>query len=458
MSPMIFWSFLLLLVWIAVSLAASSKDIGQWVVVGSIAVCAIAMCWVRWSKRGIPYLGRAAAAVGLALAAWRVYDWLPRTDVFMVCSRNCPPRAGTIWPLFFLWLLGLGLAMAAVWGRALDPRISLRRPSLRMATGWLLMVAWTAACGVVLVNNLSLDVVAASTWKAGRVVGGVVLVIIAVFGFFYMTTWRDRKIDKAVQVDFDRLTPAFKREVIGLVDKIAREGQFLLLYRPTHGRSGNIGCARIGGDPAVAVGEAWPMQEDGTPGEFLLQLPLMAPRLPVVWQGRLATVYMVDCALCIRTYLSAEVAALTTLPNPAGETVIGRRDLAPMALPYVASRDGDDGEETDAFDEEKLFERLPALAPLLTANSRHPARLLGRILSASTEGSRLSEDEVRVGGDPLLIQNTHEAMCPVCGQPMRFLFQFSDVTEDLQLGDCGMGYVYGCDAHPEHTEGFVDCY
>jgi hypothetical protein len=39
---------------------------------------------------------------------------------------------------------------------------------------------------------------------------------------------------------------------------------------------------------------------------------------------------------------------------------------------------------------------------------------------------------------------------------MRFLLQFSDVTDEYLFGDSGVGYVYGCDAHPEQCAGFVD--
>lgn len=67
-----------------------------------------------------------------------------------------------------------------------------------------------------------------------------------------------------------------------------------------------------------------------------------------------------------------------------------------------------------------------------------------------------AEDAILAGGDAQLIQNEHDPLCPACQQPMRFLFQFGDVTEDFELGDCGVGYVYGCDAHPENCVGFVD--
>ena len=69
-----------------------------------------------------------------------------------------------------------------------------------------------------------------------------------------------------------------------------------------------------------------------------------------------------------------------------------------------------------------------------------------------------SEEAILVGGGPELIQGEHDPLCALCAQPMRFLCQFGDVTESFELGDCDAGYVYGCDAHPEHCQVFVDCF
>lgn len=64
---------------------------------------------------------------------------------------------------------------------------------------------------------------------------------------------------------------------------------------------------------------------------------------------------------------------------------------------------------------------------------------------------------ILVGAAPEYIQSEHEPSCEACGARMRFLFQFADVTDDFMLGDAGVGYVYGCDAHPERLQGFIDC-
>jgi hypothetical protein len=39
---------------------------------------------------------------------------------------------------------------------------------------------------------------------------------------------------------------------------------------------------------------------------------------------------------------------------------------------------------------------------------------------------------------------------------MRFLFQFGDLVPGSPLGDAGVGYVYGCDGHPDDCVGFID--
>ncbi len=39
---------------------------------------------------------------------------------------------------------------------------------------------------------------------------------------------------------------------------------------------------------------------------------------------------------------------------------------------------------------------------------------------------------------------------------MRFLLQFGEIIPDVQMGDAGVFYVYGCDLHPDNVKGFVD--
>ena len=67
--------------------------------------------------------------------------------------------------------------------------------------------------------------------------------------------------------------------------------------------------------------------------------------------------------------------------------------------------------------------------------------------------------QARAWGDPELIQSEHNASCLVCRARMRFLFQFGEPNEQqMLLGDAGIAYIYGCDAHPRECIGFVDCF
>lgn len=60
------------------------------------------------------------------------------------------------------------------------------------------------------------------------------------------------------------------------------------------------------------------------------------------------------------------------------------------------------------------------------------------------------------GGCPVLIQVPHDPECDNCNRPMRFLFQFGAIIAGLRLADGGVGYVYGCDDHPDHCKAFLD--
>jgi hypothetical protein len=102
---------------------------------------------------------------------------------------------------------------------------------------------------------------------------------------------------------------------------------------------------------------------------------------------------------------------------------------------------------------------VPGLKARVEQLSKYPGMVLSKILMAPAQTMSLSlEEAILVGGDPYFIQGPHDPKCAVCRQPMRFLFQFGDMTQNFQLGDCGIGYVYGCDTHPNRCEGFVDCY
>lgn len=460
MRPVFFWMLFLMVVLVGAFLVGAfligslPRDPAQILFSALVWLAAIALAWYRWATRSGEWLGRLAAALVVALLALLVLEWMPRTDVFVVYRRNCPPRTSTFWPLFLVWLSGAGLLAGTVWGRRFRLGAALRSGSLSSAVWWLLFVTWTLACGYVLANNISIEVLRLSLLGAGKLAGGFAVMAGGMLAIGMLFSIPERRIRKAAAADFERMGEAQRQAVLELVDLHARRGDFVLWYHPD--KHATTVAARVGGDPLALPGESWPMNDDGSPGIFLLQLPLVAPLLDAPWQNRLATVFLINHELCVRSYDPA--AELTLLANPL-EEIVGEMALRPLAIPYVAKpevEDEDEDEDADGFGMEQLMERIPELEARLRQHSQHPVQLLDRILAGSAAGFGFLE--IVVGGDPSLIQGPHEPACPNCGQSMRFLFQFDDVTEDGQMGDCGVGYVYGCDTHPDLCLGFVDCY
>ncbi len=60
-----------------------------------------------------------------------------------------------------------------------------------------------------------------------------------------------------------------------------------------------------------------------------------------------------------------------------------------------------------------------------------------------------------MGGEPELIQAEHDARCPTCASPMRFLVSLGALSQTIG-GDAPVVYAYGCDAHVENVRAFVD--
>jgi hypothetical protein len=213
----------------------------------------------------------------------------------------------------------------------------------------------------------------------------------------------------------------------------------------------------VGGEPLAAPDETWPLDDEEQPGKFLLQLPLAGVAHPV-WNDRWLTVYLLQHELYVRSYPGA--ADLVAGAAPEGVTPLTARALRSLAVPTMESPGGDDDEpERETLDGAWLLEAVPGLEERLSALTAQPVRVLSMLLDGGHATADFdAANSILVGGVPELIQGPHEPHCETCQAPMRFLLQFSDVTDNDELGDCGVGYVYGCDAHPEHCQAFVDCY
>ncbi|HEY6093693.1 MAG TPA: DUF1963 domain-containing protein [Gallionellaceae bacterium] len=457
MSPFFFW-FLL------VSASLASILFTLTMPLEPIPILVVALAWLatfglaykRWSARSINWLLRMAAVLVSAILVFNLHSWALRGDVFIDHPCGCEPRTGTFWPLFFSWLTNIGLLGYAILG-TLTGLKSIAKPTPRSISVWLLVSLWTAACVRVFSANITSAVLVESLRIAGILVGSIAGTILAIIGIGWLLSIPGRRRRKQADADFQKIDENTRQELLTLIDSHSRKSEFVLLYRFNTGTANPASMARVGGNPLARESESWPHHADGSPATFLLQLPLLAPRLPAPWQGRLIAVFLVDYGLLIRSYDAASVPDLTALRNPQEKPIVAETELQPLAIPYVpVSEDEEEEDEESGFDVGQLLERVPGLKDRLGQFSEQPVALLSRLIAGNNYLS--SEDTILVGGDPQLIQNPHDAACPICQRPMRFLFQFCDVTETFALGDCGVGYVYGCDDHPEHCEGFVDCF
>lgn len=459
MSRPFFWIVFLAALFTSVFLALSlPHDAVPMLLVALVWIGTAALAWQKWVSPDVTGFKRVAAGVGAALVVFSVYEWLPRDDVFVIDSK-CDNRPGTFWPLIFMWLLGAGLSAYALLGNIPTLR-DVVRPHLRSIALWLAALAWTLMCAYVLVNNITMDVFIESMRLAGYVVGGIALFFGGIFALGWLFTFPQRRRMKQAVADYESLDEASRQGMIDLIDSHSRQDEFILMYRPVEQAGSSAATARIGGDPVALPDETWPTNGDGSPGIFLLQLPLLAPRFPPQWQGRIVVVFLVEYSLLVRSYSASAISQLTALHNPQDETVVAKQELQELAIPYVPNPQGEEDEDEDdewgGFDTAQLLARIPELQARLGQVTKYPVYVLNQVIEG--EAQLAAEDAILVGGDPQLIQGEHDPLCPVCRQPMRFLFQFGDVTEEFLLGDCGVGYIYGCDAHPEQCEGFVDCF
>lgn len=465
MSMPIFWIALLGLTGLSIAMTMHPPREAMDVLVTALLwLGAIALGWLRWIRSGGRFLTRGATGLITAMLIWTAYDWSVRTDVFMCGCKKTEPA--TFWPLVFLWAAALGFAATTV-SLSFKSFIALFKPfSPRSAAWWLFTAAWTGLCILVLVRNVTQAILLKSFTSAGFVLG--VIAALAVAGYLLGMPFRLRA--KKLKAELALIDEAARRDVIGMVDRYARQGEFLLCYTGAESPDGTDDpaeprtLARIGGDPLTLPGEQWPADQEDRPAIFLLQLPLLSSRLPAMWQGRLISVYLRDYELAVRSYAPGELARLQPMPNANIGPAVEPMRLRAIALPYVAPAEHNDEEEEDyAFpgvEAEELVERIPELKTRLAPYTTHFELALSWILSGSRRDyyASLPELGAQVGGNPYYIQSEHDPHCEICGQPMRFLLQFDDsFGPDFLLGDAGLGYVYGCDAHPEHCQGYADC-
>jgi hypothetical protein len=219
------------------------------------------------------------------------------------------------------------------------------------------------------------------------------------------------------------------------------------------------GLSRLGGR-ALGREEVLPsVPSSDAKDVFLLQVELLQPDLPAVWRGRLVTVHLVDWQPEARSFAPGELGALRPLARPV--EALPEQTLVHVPIPSGPAsparvRAGDD-EPPPPHDPGRLLDAVSGLAPLLDGHGTKPADLLAQLLQPEGGGYAIDTPElVLAGGAPEYIQGEQVPECARCRAPTRFLFQFGDVFPGFQLADAGVGYVFGCDAHPERPEAWID--
>lgn len=422
----------------------------------------VALARTRWVRKPARWLARMAAVVGVVMLAGTVHAWIPQTNVFVDYRPNCPPRVGSFWRLVYAWAGGAAAIQFSMFGQFFGTPFVRRVPKAPDALLWtarIVLSAWSAVCLYVFVRNVTFDVVL----KSLKAAAGILIfigVIAAIAGVIWFTTIPDRRRRKQAQADFAAIAPDRRREIVAIAERYARGVVHCVFYRETDPSEWDVRKAHVGGSALLPTGDAWPVDDAGQPWRFLLQVPL-PDVLPAPWPGRSLALWVSVGGFDVfaRSYASTD--ALIERPEPplpqdCQVKPVRKGHLHPLALPVPPEFDGE--VKGDEFCE-LLLEECAELRDALAAVTDQPFAVLPMLLQDDARVQYLEPGSgLWVGGEPQLIQNPHEAECEVCKRPMRFLLSSGDFTEDMAFGDVGVAYVYGCDAHPERCQAFVDCH
>ena len=234
-------------------------------------------------------------------------------------------------------------------------------------------------------------------------------------------------------------------------------------------------ASRFGGIPYGEAGEQWPTRDDKSPDptDFLIQVRLGEP-LPSPWLGRLIVVFWrFDEDQTVRIYSDPSPAKYVC--RPGSPDASPERRLTPLPIPVdksaLISQAPEHGTAVESpaashsfevewqlpYDPSLLLETVPGLRDELRRLTRHPADLLTHWLLTERHGYTIDlGDIVQMGGQPQWVQDDPGPMtCMKCERPLRFLFQFGDLSGQSRFGDAGVCFVFGCDAHPETARSLV---
>lgn len=270
----------------------------------------------------------------------------------------------------------------------------------------------------------------------------------------------DRLRIRRVRREYSKLTVKIRDQILGLIDHAGRERSLCSVLVADTPTAPQITASHYGGVPYAEAGETWPIAvaDKATPADFLIQIQL-DDTFPASWVGRLLTVFnRFDVEQTVRSYAVPSPERYCSLPG--GPALQQEWTLIKVRIPTQSgveppTRESDEPASNGTglldYDPVVLLESVPELVDVLKPQTSKPADLLAAILAPNhaSYGFELS-DLVQLGGQPVwLIEDPGPQLCRHCGSAMRFLFQFGDLNGGITLGDGGVCYVFGCDAHPD---------
>ena len=237
----------------------------------------------------------------------------------------------------------------------------------------------------------------------------------------------------------------------------------------------DIAASRFGGTPYGEAGEDWPRRDDSSSvlSDFLIQVRLGDP-LPAPWREQLIVVFWkFDEEQAVRIYAAPSPSKYVRRPGSPDASL--EYCLVPLPIPEdksapvshapehaTATESPADSHRSQfawqlPYDPSLLLETVPDLRDELRRLTRRPADLLAHWLVTERHGYELDvSDIVQMGGEPQWVQDDPGPMtCVKCDRPLRFLFQFGDLSGQSRLGDAGVCFVFGCDAHPDIARSLV---
>jgi hypothetical protein len=305
-------------------------------------------------------------------------------------------------------------------------------------------------CYCVLVVIFIGSIASLATTPSDRVTVGIIFGIIGFLVVDYiphnLRIWRLRRV-------FRSLPKNVMEQVLDLIEKAAAQNPsitYLFFDDSPCSQPETAVLSHVGGIPYAERGETWPAHPDSVPPRFLLQVRLDQPSLGEQWRGRLIAVFLVsDAEQIVRSYAAPTLVKYVPISSP----VTPFSCIRLRSLPFPAASTDDQIPMSPA----QLCDNIAGIKNLLSSFASDCPGLLSQILRPNVYGYDLEAPEIAYqGGSPMLIQNPHDPDCDHCNRRMRFLFQFGEIIPGLQLADAGVGYVYGCDDHPDHCKAFID--